>query len=397
MPSSSLRCLLASPAHPISGQPRTAATLRIQHAPPSVDYVFVTGRVPKAPSDSEYAVSPRVLARWTTLLFDGERRDDVDLEHHMFWYLPQAASAFWTRWLPGLLERRLPRLAAALERKGKPWIQENDTSTGEFLKGYTSSEGRLRWLIELSADVLNSNSNKAVITWSRWAAKGFVADGVDEKKVKVVPLPYKVSERAKMRLDLQGPRENGGGEEPSVVGCEKRKHPLVLFVGADYWRKGGDLVPKVMREVRKEVADAQLVYVGNVPEEQARSFREDWIEVYPFMSRQKLLSLYPKADVLFMPTRSDAYGLSLIEAMAEGVPVVSTRVNAIPEIVCQDCGYLANVDDSDAMAKHIVQVLSDRDLRAKMGLGAIKKVEAEHNPQDVSKKLLGIYEEAIGS
>jgi len=371
-----ISCLLASPAHPVIGQPRTAASLRKTYPPEGVRYVFVNGKVPKAPKSGEYSVTKTTAFKWLGNAFASSKNPDVDLAHFIFWYLPKIGSSFWVYWFPGIAEKRLPHLAKFLSKFSKPWVQENDTSVSQFLDGYMGKNAnKFSWLIELSSDVINSKSNKALITWSQWAADGFARDGVEREKIRVIPLPFKPTPKSGL--------DEGKGQR------------VVLFVGLDYERKGGDVVLSVMQQVKREVKDAKLIYVGRIPDEKIRYFNQDWIEHYEYLERDKLLQLYSLADAFFMPTRAEAYGLSLLEAMGNGTPVVSTKVGAIPEIVCDECGYLHAVNDGDGMRESLVKLLSDQKLNAQKGKAAIMDVEVKHDPKLIAKQIHAVYDEAL--
>jgi glycosyltransferase involved in cell wall biosynthesis len=66
------------------------------------------------------------------------------------------------------------------------------------------------------------------------------------------------------------------------------------------------------------------------------------------------------ADLLLLPSQSESFGLTALEAMACEVPVIATRVGGIPELVeDKGCGYLFEIGDVDGMAAASLRVLSD--------------------------------------
>jgi len=99
-------------------------------------------------------------------------------------------------------------------------------------------------------------------------------------------------------------------------------------------------------------------------------------------------------DVFFMPTRAEAYGISILEAMASGTPVVTSKVGAIPEIVTNDAGFLA--DDEDVMAEKLLDLLTDEELNFKMGTSAAMVVAKRHDPRSVSRRIYSVYANALG-
>ncbi|HSB08367.1 MAG TPA: N-acetyl-alpha-D-glucosaminyl L-malate synthase BshA [Blastocatellia bacterium] len=96
------------------------------------------------------------------------------------------------------------------------------------------------------------------------------------------------------------------------------------------------------------VADA-VEFVGKQPQSRVREY----------------LSV---SDLLLLPSQSESFGLTALEAMACEVPVIATRVGGIPEVVEDGgCGYLFEIGDVDGMAKSALKVLSDDRARKLLG------------------------------
>lgn len=138
----------------------------------------------------------------------------------------------------------------------------------------------------------------------------------------------------------------------------------VLFVGNPSSRKGFALLAAVasqlppgvelaftggLRDTRVNALAARLISLGRVP--------------YDEMPRA-----YQTADVLFFPTLREGFGLCVAEAMACGLPVVSTNCSAIPELVVDGChGFLLAPDDVQGMVAALRRLLSEPSLRADLG------------------------------
>ena len=74
------------------------------------------------------------------------------------------------------------------------------------------------------------------------------------------------------------------------------------------------------------------------------------------------------ADLLLLPSQSESFGLTALEAMACEVPVIATRVGGIPELVeDEECGYLFEIGEVDSMAAASLRVLRDDALRERLG------------------------------
>jgi glycosyltransferase involved in cell wall biosynthesis len=83
-----------------------------------------------------------------------------------------------------------------------------------------------------------------------------------------------------------------------------------------------------------------------------------------------LAAHYDQADVFVLPTRYEGYGMVVAEALARGLPIVSTRTGAIPELVGVDAGILVDADDRAALAAALFRVIDDRAERERLASGA---------------------------
>ena len=123
--------------------------------------------------------------------------------------------------------------------------------------------------------------------------------------------------------------------------------PNILFVGGDFERKGGPLLLDVFERHFSGAARLHLVSAmapAHLPPD-VTAHRN----LQPYSP--ELLDLYRRADIFALPTRNEAYGHVFIEAMAAGLPVIATDINAIPEIVTPGEGLLFPPDDPAALAE----------------------------------------------
>ena len=98
-----------------------------------------------------------------------------------------------------------------------------------------------------------------------------------------------------------------------------------------------------------------------------------------------------------MSSREEGLGTAVLDAMAAGLPVVSTAGGGIPEmIVPESGGLLVPVGDSDALARALGRVLNDASLRAKMANFNREKVK-EFSYQATAAGTLDVYREFVGS
>src|SRR5204862_4445279 len=74
---------------------------------------------------------------------------------------------------------------------------------------------------------------------------------------------------------------------------------------------------------------------------------------------ERVMELYLASDVFVLASRFEGYGMALAEAMAHGLPVVSTRAGAIPDTVPADAGLLVAPDDTIALAQALRRLIGD--------------------------------------
>ena len=120
---------------------------------------------------------------------------------------------------------------------------------------------------------------------------------------------------------------------------------------------------RILKEVQKKIP-AKLMLVGDGPErsETERLARE--LDVHKdviFLGKQDgLAEILSSADVFLMPSQSESFGLSALEAMACGLPVVSSSVGGLPELVRHnETGFIAEIGDIERMAKYTVELLTN--------------------------------------
>jgi glycosyltransferase involved in cell wall biosynthesis len=127
------------------------------------------------------------------------------------------------------------------------------------------------------------------------------------------------------------------------------------------------------------------------------------VRLLPPISRDALADAYRRADVLaltpFVTESGDRDGIPnvLVEAMASGLPVVSTAVGGIPELVDHGHnGLLAEPRDVGAVTDHLACLLDDRAARARLGAGARETVLERFDDRRAAASLAALLDEPLG-
>jgi N-acetyl-alpha-D-glucosaminyl L-malate synthase BshA len=152
-------------------------------------------------------------------------------------------------------------------------------------------------------------------------------------------------------------------------------------------------VVRIFDEVQKKIP-AKLILVGDGPDRSACELlvRELGIqEGVRFLGKQtELVQILSSADLMLMPSQSESFGLAALEAMACGVPVISSSVGGLPELqVHGQTGYIAEIGDIPRMARYAIELLGN-DTRMAMFREACRARAVDHFDL---KKIVTVYED----
>jgi N-acetyl-alpha-D-glucosaminyl L-malate synthase BshA len=146
--------------------------------------------------------------------------------------------------------------------------------------------------------------------------------------------------------------------------------------------------------------DAKMVLIGDGPEitEVKQLCKElkicDRIQYLGKMDNVE--TILPAADVVLQPSYLESFGMVLLEAMSCGVPPVASDVDGIPEVVVHgETGLLADPDDHEALAAHLVTLLSDDALRARMAAAGRHRAIHTFHRDTIVPQYEAAYESAL--
>lgn len=173
-------------------------------------------------------------------------------------------------------------------------------------------------------------------------------------------------------------------------------HPedtILLYVG----RLSNEKQIDKIRPVLEAVPGTRLAVVGDGPARQdlETHFAGTPTRFMGYMRGQELWSAFASSDIFVFPSAMETFGLVLIEAMASGLPVVTTRVGGVEDMVRSGVnGYVFNVGDVRGMINGVRAVLADRSKRRVMGRNARLFAETQTWPV-MMDELITCYDDLI--
>lgn len=137
----------------------------------------------------------------------------------------------------------------------------------------------------------------------------------------------------------------------------------ILFIGRDWERKGGPTLLAAFTEASRAFPGAELVIVGANPAVSAANCR-----VLGDLPIDKLPELYAGASIFCVPSRNEPFGVVYLEAMMHRLPVIASRIGAVPDMVKEGVtGRLVPPNDTQALTRALVDLLGDPALCRRMG------------------------------
>lgn len=220
------------------------------------------------------------------------------------------------------------------------------------------------------------NSDK-VITSSEYTKKDMINRfNVNEKKINVLPIFF----------------------DTDVQFDESRKYEkYFLIVGEIERTKNIEIVLKAFSLLPNDLKNSYKIYIVgrkgndylNVCDMIRNLNLKDRAIIFDYVSDKKLFELYKNAYALIFPSLFEGFGLPILEAMSFGIPVISSNVTSMPEVI-GDAGLLFDPKNESDLCSKILKIIEKPEIRKEMickGFEQIKKF----NGDDYIKNMLEIY------
>ncbi|MGC8691195.1 MAG: glycosyltransferase [Caldisericum sp.] len=182
---------------------------------------------------------------------------------------------------------------------------------------------------------------------------------------------------------------------------EESKHKVydVLFVGRLEKAKGVDILIKAVSELRFRYSMSLKVAVvgeGALRSEYEKLAKDlSLIDSMEFLGlRKDVTGLMKRSKLFVLPSRWEGLPMVILEAMANGIPVIATKVGGIPEVIEDGKdGIFVEPENPEELSKAILMLLDDDNLRNLISSNAYKKVKEEYSIEKYTKTLLSLYKE----
>jgi glycosyltransferase involved in cell wall biosynthesis len=179
----------------------------------------------------------------------------------------------------------------------------------------------------------------------------------------------------------------------------KKDHYELLTVGRLIKRKGIDLIIRSLKILQKEGFNVVLKIRGEGPEKRnlemlAKKLELNNVIFLERVSRKELANLYKSCDIYVHSSYAETIPTTIREAMSVGRPIVTTNVGVIDEYLKDgENGFLINKRDENEFAEAIAKLLSDENLRYKIGLNNRRYALEKFSFKNIIKQWLKVYED----
>ncbi|HNV86972.1 MAG TPA: GT4 family glycosyltransferase PelF [Candidatus Omnitrophota bacterium] len=240
---------------------------------------------------------------------------------------------------------------------------------------------------------LTYESADEIITLYEGNRRVQIEEGADPRKIGIIPNGIDFSFMSRLKKD--------SGRSRFGIGFVGRVVPI----------KDVKTFIKACRKICDELENVDIYIIG--PTDEDETYYRDCLflvemeglrDVIRFTGKVKMADFYPKLDVVVLTSVSEAQPIVILEALACGIPCVTTDVGACPELLrgrtSEDCelgaaGYVTPICDPDATAKAIIEILKNPGLRRKMAEAGRKRIEKFYQIDDMIADYQMLYNRHI--
>jgi len=188
-----------------------------------------------------------------------------------------------------------------------------------------------------------------------------------------------------------------GVAAPSTLASPVHAVPVIAFMGLIGERKGVDILLDALEILKNRGIsfDARLGGHGEIDRFAsiaAAKQLNDKVRFLGWMNESDVSRILTEADIFVLPSRAENQPVAILEAMAHGLPVVATRIGAIPEQVADGTsGIIVPPEKADALADALERLCQDPRLRVAMGEAGRNRWQAHYSIEATTAQLADLY------
>jgi glycosyltransferase involved in cell wall biosynthesis len=174
--------------------------------------------------------------------------------------------------------------------------------------------------------------------------------------------------------------------------------PHIVCLGRIGARKGTFELVQAFARLASRYPRWRLTCAGDGEVDELRAVAEqaglrDRVIIPGWVSPERAREIIATATIFALPSHAEGLPMALLEAMSWSLPVVTSRVGGIPDVIRHDRnGLLIEPGDIDALAESLERLMADADQRARLGLSARQTIENAYSREVMLRQLMGIYE-----
>jgi glycosyltransferase involved in cell wall biosynthesis len=179
--------------------------------------------------------------------------------------------------------------------------------------------------------------------------------------------------------------------------------PYIMFIGRNSYDKGCIHAMEAMLKLNDDQNHLNLLIVGQPTAELSRFLKKKNGNKRPFrilgvVSEEQKHALLEKTLLLLLPSRTDSFGIVILEAWAHCKPVIGARAGGIADVISDgEDGFLVEFGDVDSLAKKIKSLVQDSDLRNALADNGHRKLDEIYNWERVGDLVLSNYQHILGN
>lgn len=181
------------------------------------------------------------------------------------------------------------------------------------------------------------------------------------------------------------------------------KEKIVLFAGELCRKKGIYTIIQAIPSILTKYKKVKFILAGKGEIEKVKKICKEMgiqnnVCLHGFVAGEKKIKVFAEADIYILPSYNEGLPVSVLEAMASGLPIITTPVGGIPEAVKNGInGFLIEPGNSEMLADKILKLLKDDELRKNMGRKSLKIVKEKFDINIIDEQLSNIYEEFLSN